>query len=220
VAADYAGWVAAGADRVLDRLGGRTGVATVYGDVHNGSVIRNKTQNVYECSFGPIGRHGGRMVIDGFGPDMTDVDGRAVEALALYHEDFRNVQLEERTGDPYWNFLEMTFAPDRRDPTMRFAIRNIVDPPSAAPRGGGAVDVSASGTGRPPSSRLPDQKTLPDADVQFTTLDGAPVRGCHALSDGSLPHLQFPDLEPETRLLMVAEDGEDAEARIVQTTKI
>lgn len=220
VAADYAGWVAAGADRVLDRLGGRTGVATVYGDVHNGSIIRNKTQNVYECSFGPIGRHGGRMVIDGFGPDMSDVDGRAVEALALYHEDYRNVQLEERTGEPYWNFLEMEFDPARRDPTMRFAIRNIVDPPSAHPRGGGAVEAAATDTGRAPSSRAPSLQTLPNADVQFQTLDGAPVRGCHALSDGTIPHVQFPDLEPGARLLMVAEDGEDAEARIVQTTEL
>ncbi|MEF8795055.1 MAG: hypothetical protein V5A48_01260 [Salinivenus sp.] len=220
VAADYAGWVGAGADRVLELLGGRTGVSTVCGDVHNGSILRNKTQNVYECSFGPIGRYGGRMVIDGFGPEMTDVDGRAVEALALYHEDYQNVQLEERTGEPYWNFLEMEFDPARRDPTMQFAIRNIVDPPSATPRGGGAVEVAASSTGRTPSSRAPSLQTLPDADVRFTTLDGAPVRGCHALDDGTLPHVQFPDVEPGTRLLMVAEDGADAEARIVRTTEL
>ena len=36
VAADYAGWVAAGADRVIELLGSRDGVVTVYGDVHNG----------------------------------------------------------------------------------------------------------------------------------------------------------------------------------------
>ena len=36
VTADYAGWVKAGADRVLKLLGSRDGVVTVYGDVHNG----------------------------------------------------------------------------------------------------------------------------------------------------------------------------------------
>jgi len=36
VAADYAGWVKAGSDRVLELLGSRQGCATVYGDVHNG----------------------------------------------------------------------------------------------------------------------------------------------------------------------------------------
>ena len=60
VAADYAAGVSAGSDRVLELLAERDGVFTVYGDVHNGSIIRNKKLNVYECSFGPIGRTGGR----------------------------------------------------------------------------------------------------------------------------------------------------------------
>jgi Fe-S-cluster containining protein len=60
VTADYAGWVKAGADRVLELLGSRDGVVTVYGDVHNGCIMKNLEHGVIECSFGPIGRSGGR----------------------------------------------------------------------------------------------------------------------------------------------------------------
>ena len=40
VTADYAGWVKAGSDRVLELLGSRDGLVTVYGDVHNGCIIK------------------------------------------------------------------------------------------------------------------------------------------------------------------------------------
>ena len=72
VAADYAGWVKAGSDRVIELLGSRDGIVTVYGDVHNGCILKTVQQRLYECSFGPIGTYGGRRVKEGFGPKMRD----------------------------------------------------------------------------------------------------------------------------------------------------
>jgi hypothetical protein len=220
VAADYAGWVAAGADRVLDLLGGRTGVSTVYGDVHNGSILKNKEHNVYECSFGPIGRHGGRMVVDGFGTDMEDHDGRPVQAIALYHEDYGDVQLTPRDGPPYWNFLEMEFHPMQRVPSIRFAIRNIVDGPTDPVRGGAAVTTDVRSTGRPGQSMLPPIQTLPDADVQFLRFSGEPIRGCHSLPDGRLPRIVFPEVAPGEDVLMVVYKEGETGSQVLTTTSV
>jgi len=220
VAADYAGWVAAGADRVLNLLGGRTGVATVYGDVHNGSILKSKEHGVYECSFGPIGRHGGRMVVDGFGPDMEDYDGRPVQAIALYHEDYGDVQLAPREGPPYWNFLEMEFHPMKRVPSIRFSIRNIVDAPEDPIRGGAAVTTDVRSTGRPGRSMLPPIQTFPDADVQFLRSSGEPIRGCHSLPDGRLPLMVFPDIFPGDDILMVAYKEGETESKFFTTTPV
>ena len=116
VTADYAGWVKAGADRVLELLGSRDGIVTVYGDVHNGCIMKNTQHRIIECSFGPIGRSGGRGVIPGFGPKMKDVDDRDVEITSLYHAKYADPMLNpHKKSDPfYWNFLEMEFDPSPR----------------------------------------------------------------------------------------------------------
>ncbi|MDX1636851.1 MAG: hypothetical protein R3281_02700 [Balneolaceae bacterium] len=217
VAADYAGWVAAGADRVIDLLGSRSGVLTVYGDVHAGSIIKNREHNLYECSFGPIGRHGGRPLTDGWGPEMEDYDGRPLQAIALYHQDYDNVQLEKKEGPIYWNFLEMRFDPSQKDPEIELNIRNIADPPGEQPRGGDHVRTNASNTGRTAKSRVPSLSTMPGADVRFMRLDGTPIRACRSFGDGSLPVVSFPNVEAGTRILMVAEDDEQSESSIITT---
>lgn len=219
VAADYAGWVAAGADRVIRLLGERSGVVSVYGDVHAGSIIKNSTHRLYECSFGPIGRHGGRKLTDGWeeAPRMQDYDGREIEAIALYHQDYHNVQLEKKEGPVYWNFLEMSFDPAKKDPEIGFKIRNIADAPGLESKGGRHVETKASRTGRSPYSSIPELTTLPDADIRFIRLDGSPIRACRSFSDGSLPLIAFPDVKPGTRILMVAEDDEQSESEIIET---
>ena len=98
VAADYAGWVAAGADRVIELLGSRDGVVSVYGDVHNGCIMKNTDHGLIECSFGPIGRSGGRSVITGFGREMKDYDGRPLEVTALYHKTHADPDLNGQLG--------------------------------------------------------------------------------------------------------------------------
>ncbi|RMF74433.1 MAG: hypothetical protein D6744_14500, partial [Planctomycetota bacterium] len=187
VAADYAGWVKAGCDRVIELVSSREGVVSVYGDVHVGSIVRNRRCRLYECSFGPIGRTGGRAVKPDFGPLMQDYDGRELEVVALYHQKYEAPDLRPQTNPGYWNFLEMEFDPRAADPQIGLRLRRLNDPPAERPRGGGQVDVGASQTGRPPDSRLPPIRTLPNADVRLALSDGRPLRGLRSAADGSLP---------------------------------
>lgn len=219
VTADYAGWVKAGADRVLELLGSRDGVVTVYGDVHNGSIMTNKDHRVIECSFGPIGRSGGRGVIPGFGPEMRDVDGRELKMHALYHKDYADPSLAKHPdGEPfYWNFLEMEFDPTQDDPTIAMLLRNLVDSPKQQPRGGGALRTTASQTGRLTHCKLPIVTTLPNAEVQILNLDGRPIRGTTSLPDGRLPIAGLADVNVGTEVLMVAHRGAKSDSQIIRT---
>ncbi len=217
VAADYAGWVAAGADRVLEVLGSRDGVVTVYGDVHVGMVLKNLEHRVFECSFGPIGRSGGRGLKDGFGPRMRDFDGRDLEIKALYHQRYDAPDLRKVDGPFYWNFLEMEFDPRGEDPAIGLRVRNLVDPPSESPRGGGSVQENASRTGRLPKCSLPEVKLLPNADVLLTRLDGRPLRGARTLPDGTLPVRGLVDVSPGETILATARSGGKAAAKQIRT---
>lgn len=220
VAADYAGWVKAGADRVLELLGKREGVVTVYGDVHNACILKNLEQRVYECSFGPIGRTGGRSVKPGFGRSMRDFDDRPLEVYALYHMEYGSPDLEPRSGPQYWNFLEMHFDPRGKDPHFVLRVRNLVDHPNETPRGGGLADDRASRTGRPHSCRLPHLTTLPNADVLFTTELGEPIRGARSLPDGSVPVRGLADFAADTVVLITAFDGKNTDVQAFKTLPV
>ncbi len=217
VAADYAGWVGAGADRILELLGSRDGIVTVYGDVHNGSIIKNTGHNLYECSFGPIGRSGGREVVDGFGPLMKDFDGRELEAIALYHQKYDNVMLRKEIGPFYWNFLEMMFDPRDNKQKIEFKIRNLIDAPSDRYRGGNFVSDAISNTGRPIACSIPKIKTLPDADILFLRDNGQPIRGCRSTAEGSVSVAGLVDVMPGQKVLMVANDGKQVDSQILIT---
>ncbi len=221
VAADYAGWVAAGADRVVELLGSRDGVVTVYGDVHNGCIMKNTDHGLIECSFGPIGRSGGRAVIQGFGPNMRDYDGRPVQVTALYHKTHADPSLNPYAGgEPfYWNFLEMEFDPRPADPAIGLRVRNMVDPPTESPRGGGALETSASLTGRQPASRLPPLMTLANADVRVVATDGLPLRGTRSDARGRLPTTTLVDVPPGERVIVTAFDGTQSNSRTVRTVR-
>jgi hypothetical protein len=220
VAADYAGWVAAGSDRVIELLGSRDGVVSVYGDVHNGCILKNDEHRLYECSFGPIGRSGGRAVITGFGPTMKDYDGRDVSVHSLYHMSYQTPDLQPRTGPMYWNFLEMEFDPRHADPAFGLKIRNLVDPPTTEPRGGGFVMDVASNTGREPLSRVPDVTLLPNADAHVALSNGHPLRGTRTNSEGRLTQTTLVDVPPKTLVLVTAHDGDEAEAKLVRTIPV
>ena len=218
VTADYAGWVKAGSDRVIELLGSRDGVTTVYGDVHNGCIMKNVDHRVVECSFGPIGRSGGRALIPGFGPKMKDVDERDVEVHALYHASFASPSQEKHADqDPfYWNFLEMEFDPAHRDPKIGLRIRNLVDAPAEAPRGGGSLQTTASQTGRLPSGKLPLIKTLPNADVYFTDTNGISIRGARSDADGVVHVSGLVDVKPGTKVVINAFDGNKSASQVIQ----
>ncbi len=221
VTADYAGWVKAGSDRVLELLGSRDGVVTVYGDVHNGSIMKNLEHNVIECSFGPIGRSGGRAVIPGFGPRMQDVDGRELEMHALYHKTHRNPQLDQQEeGAPfYWNFLEMEFDPEANDPAIGLRVRNLIDSPEDDPRGGSALETFASSTGRTALSRLPAFNTLANADVRFTTRDGCPIRATRSGGKGQVLPIGLADIDAGEIVIATAWNGMRAKSTVLTSKK-
>lgn len=216
VAADYAGWVKAGSDRLIQLLGSRDGVVSVYGDVHNGCILKNVAHGLYECSFGPIGRYGGRSVKEDFGPKMTDYDGRPLEVIALYHRDYETPELHPIRGPKYWNFLEMHFDP-RVERKLGIRIRNLIDPPTERPRGGGFVDHPIEETGRPVSCRLPELTLLPNADVHIFRTDGRPIRATRSTNSGDVPLKGLVDVSPGTRLVVSVVDGRKAEMQIVTT---
>ncbi len=220
VSADYAGWVKAGVDRILELIGGRGGVVTVCGDVHSGCIVHNQQQRVYECSFGPVGRWGGRSLVDGFGPQMKDHDGRQIECIALYHHEYKNPRLEKQNTVNYWNMLEAEFNPTLADPEIGLAIRNICDKADALPRGGGAVrKLQASATGRNPTAILPKVITLANADVLFLRRDGSPIRGARSLASGEVPITGLAGVAPGEEIIVLATSGDKTESHLVQTAK-
>lgn len=219
VAADYAGWVAAGSDRVIELLGSRDGIVSVYGDVHNGCILKNTDHGLIECSFGPIGRSGGRGVIEGFGPKMNDYDGRSVEVTALYHRTHADPKLNGHPkGDPfYWNFLEMEFDPRPADPKIGMRVRNMMDSPTEEPRGGGSLRTTASTTGRTPSSRVPALRTLPSADVRVVSTDGVPIRATRSDATGRLPATTLVAVPKGQQVIVTAFDGQRSQSKVAVT---
>ncbi|MHC4798494.1 MAG: alkaline phosphatase D family protein, partial [Planctomycetota bacterium] len=221
VAADYAGWVKAGADRTLELLGCREGIVTVYGDVHLGCIMQNLEHRVYECCFGAIGRYGGRRVKEGFGPEMTDYDGRPVQIHALYHDKYNSPDLKPRPKHPYnWSFLEMEFDTRGGEPTMGLKLRDLTDPATRESRGGGQVKTRSADTGRSYTCRLPPIRTLPNSDVRFAYYDGRPIRATRSLADGRVPLQGLVGVERESQIVMTACDGRSSEARIITTLSI
>ncbi len=219
VTADYAGWVKAGADRVLELIGSRDGIVTIYGDVHNGCIMRNNDHRIVECSFGPIGRSGGRGVIPGFGPQMKDVDGRDLEIISLYHKEYADAELHPHPDDApfYWNFLELEFDPSTDQADIRAGVRNLIDSPQDTPRGGGKLHTTASETGRPFKAFVKNQTTLANADVRFTTIHGRPIRATRSSPDGNVPVVGLDGVDVGDEVLMVVTDGEQSESKIVLT---
>ena len=217
IAADYAGWVKAGCDRVIELLSSREGVVSVYGDVHIGSIVRNREARLYECSFGPIGRTGGRSPKSGFGRRMTDYDGRDLDMIAFYHQDYESPDLKKQTNPGYWNFLEMEFDTQPEDARIGLWIRRLDEPPNSEPRGGGAVYAGASGTGRPVDCLLPRLKTLPHAEVRFTTREGRPLRGARSRGDGSVAAAGLVGVAAGSDVIMTAHDGKNVDAQVVGT---
>ncbi|MFT6617293.1 MAG: alkaline phosphatase D family protein [Verrucomicrobiia bacterium] len=222
VAADYAGWVAAGSDRVIELLGSRDGIVTVYGDVHNGCIMKNTDHGLIECSFGPIGRSGGRAVIPGFGGKMKDFDGRPLEVTALYHKTHADPALTPQApGAPfYWNFLEMEFDPRAADPAIGLRLRNMIDAPDAAPRGGAPLETAASATGRKASSQVEPVKLLPNSDVRIVHTDGRPIRGTRSGEDARTPTVALTDIDPGSQVIVTAFDGRKSMSRVVTTSSV
>jgi hypothetical protein len=151
---------------------------------------------------------------------MKDFDGRELEVHALYHKQHADAELNAQpAGAPfYWNFLEMEFDPREADPKIGLRIRNMIDAPDEAPRGGGALEEVASQSGRQLSCQLPEISTLPNADVRFVHTDGRPIRGTRSRGNGDVSLKGLVGVEPGTRLIVTAFDGERSESQTVVTS--
>ena len=223
IAADYSGWVTAGVDRILEVVGARPGILSVYGDIHLASVVENKEHRIIEASCGPIGRnYGGRAFKEGFGREMRDLDGREVTLHALYCGKAINPDLELPSADDpqTWNFLETEFDPRGEDPLITIRIRNIIDAPGDAPRGESPFTRVASMTARVPQSSLPPVKTLANADVHIRYADGRPILGTRSLRNGRLPITGLPDIPEGTPLLLTAVAGSKIDSQLVKTVEV
>lgn len=220
VAADYAGWVSAGVDRILEVLGSRDGVVSVYGDVHAGSILQNVEHRVYECSFGPIGRSGGRGVKEGFGPSMKDFDGRSIQVTALYHQSYDTPDLQKKPGPYYWNFLEMEFDPRGVEANFALKLRNLVDSRREAPRGGGDISDRAGNTGRPITCRLEGLDLLPSADVLFLDAEGRPIRGTRSQADGTISVEGLVGPLPGDDILVVTRRGSESKTSVTRVLSV
>jgi hypothetical protein len=220
VSADYAGWVKVAADRVLDLISNRDGVVSVYGDVHAGSIVRNKDNRVVECSFGPIGRWGGRSLVNGFGPEMNDFDGRPLDCIALYHNEFSNPKLEKQESINYWNFLDMAFDSSLDDAEIRIAIRNIIDTADTEIRGGGQVNTKATDIGKQPTVRINPRPTLANADLLFLSEAGTPIRGARSRANGEVTQKTLIGVEPGERVVILATSLDKSDSQIIIATEV
>jgi len=217
VSADYAGWVKAGVDRILELLSARSGVISIYGDVHAGMILRNRDKRIYECSFGPIGRWGSRSLIKNFGPRMSDYDNRPIEIIALYHHKYRNADLDLQKTIQYWNVLEAEFDPSKQDPEIALNIRNIKDSKTAKPQGGGSVIIKASETGCTPTALLPNLKTLKNADLLFLTKDNLPIRGARSMEDGSTSVTALAGVAPGEHIILLSTKNGKTKSQLIKT---
>ena len=219
VAADYAGWVKAGCDRVIDLLSSRQGVISVYGDIHLAHILENRENRLIEASFGPIGRNGARGLKEDWAPELEDYDGRPVKIHALYHLEYQSPDLKEREGPVHWNFMEMTFDPQHKDPTIQLNIRHLTDTPETQPRGGTSFKRAASQTGRPVSCRLPSVDLMPDSDVYFYTLTGEPILATRNFGNRTLQLKGLIDIDPGTPILMVNVKGTQSTSKVIKTIR-
>ncbi|MFT5130996.1 MAG: hypothetical protein ACI8W8_004629 [Rhodothermales bacterium] len=109
----------------------------------------------------------------------------------------------------------MAFDPRSSDPEIGLCVRNLIDPPSAEPRGGAPLETTASVAGRAPTCKLPALSTLANADARFATLNGRPIRGTHSNANGELDIAGLIGPEPSDRIMLTAHDGKKADAQII-----
>jgi len=99
-----------------------------------------------------------------------------------------------------------------------FPVSQVSHAPNTEPRGGGVVHARASETGRPHDCKLPPLKTLPNAEVRFTTLDGRPIRGARSLGDGTVPVAGLVGVPRGTKLLLTAYDGNQVRTQVMEAS--
>jgi hypothetical protein len=91
----------------------------------------------------------------------------------------------------------------------------MIDGPGDKPRGGAPLETAASATGREKTCKLPNIKTIANADVRFATLDGVPIQGTRSDSKGRLHLTGLIGPKKGQTIMMTANDGRKADAQLV-----
>ena len=219
VVANYAGWVEEGANRILELLGSRDGIISLYGGSSNACILLNEEQRLCECCFGPTGLNKEQALITD-SPFSRDADGRPIQMLAYYGREIHTPNLLPNDGPFYWNFMDITLQPDSNTPVIGLVIRNIIDSPTQFPRGGNKINIRSLDTGRQASSILPRISLIPDADVQISSLEGEPIRGTRTGPDGTINYTKLVDIKSGTPLLVTAYSSNNSTSRIINTLPI
>ena len=216
VTANYAGWVKQGSERVLEILGSRDGIVSLYGGSNNACILLNETHRLCECCFGPTGLNKEQELIKNTAITQ-DADGRPIQILAYYGRKLETPSLIPHNGPFYWNFLEIELQPENDNPVISLTIRNIIDPPTEFPRGGNQVNIRSSDTGRTADSILPQTTLIPEADVQISSLQGEPIRGTRTHKDGTIIYTKLVGIKPGTPILATAYTNYNSASQIINT---
>ena len=215
---DFAAFNKASADRLIHLLSSRSGVVSIYGDVHFSAALFNPKARLMEGIIGSVCRTGSRTLKPDWGPVMTDWDGRELEVRAIFHKDYASPRKEPI--DQYVHFGFVGFEFDVRDGagSAEVRIRHIHDAPNDPVRGGGAVSVPLRDMGRPPLSYLPPLETFPHADVRLARVDGMPIRALRADAAGGVESSGLADIPEGTPIVITSTRGTNAASRITHTS--
>ena len=113
----------------------------------------------------------------------------------------------------------MEFDPEAEDPAIGLRVRNLIDAPEDTPRGGSALETSASNTGRKPISKLSAFNTLANADVRLTTRDGRPIRATRSGSKGQVLPIGLADIDAGEIIIATAWNGTRAKSTVLTSKK-
>ena len=96
-----------------------------------------------------------------------------------------------------------------------------MDGPGDEPRGGGIGGGKLSESGRTITSRLPEVKTLGNAQVSIKRADnGAPILGTVSLPDGGLNLEGLIDVEPGAKVVLTAQRDDEAYAQVIEMLEL
>ena len=219
VVADYAGWAKAGSDRILQLLGHREGILSLFGGSGSASIVLNMDQRICECSLGSVSQIINQE-LSVKAPVSNDHDGRPIQLLAFHGGKWTTPNLIPNQNPSDWNFMEIELLPQNDPPLMSLSIRSIIDAPTAPPKGGGTVQIRSSDTGRTSGSFLPETTLIPDADVQISHLNGDPIRATRTRADGTISITKLVDVFPDTSVLLTAYTPEDTLSTIATTISL
>ena len=114
----------------------------------------------------------------------------------------------------------MEFDTRDEDPAIGLRVRNLIDSPSDKPRGGSSLETVASSTGRIARSRLEAFRTLPNADVRFSTQEGRAIRATRSGNKGEVGSIGLADIDSGAIVIATAWDGSRVRSTVLTSKGI